>query len=202
MMAEAFDPGFLRQRIEQLPALGRLAFLLSIAERLLPNYAAFSRRHAWGEPDALRRALDLGWRALERKEITPAEIEARLAECEAVTPDTEDFDSELVSPALDAAASCALVLELLKKDDPEKVVDGASLAHDTVDMYVQELERLEATDPLLERKIARHQLMRRELERQKTDLDLLAQTDWNRHDTVSELARQWRAPHSSNIRLA
>lgn len=200
-MKAPFNVDWLRTRVENLAPSGRLAFLLSCAERLFPNYVAFSRHHDWGESEVLRQALDLGWKRLAGERVTRGEIEDCLARCERVTPNTEDFDSEFVSAGLDAAICCTLVLELLVNDNPKKIVEAASLARDTVDMHVQELERLDANDPHLEEQIVAHPLMQRELERQRTDLDLLGAMDWTQADAVRELSRRWRSPAVSNIGL-
>jgi uncharacterized protein len=105
---------------------------------------------------------------------------------------------QCVAAGLDAAVCCAFVLELLRKDDSKKVIEGASLARDTVDMYVQELEFLHPQDPKLEEKILRHPLMQRELKRQREDFDLLEKVDLS-GSTIEDLARRWRKPATSNI---
>ncbi|WP_342376338.1 YjaG family protein [Myxococcus stipitatus] len=197
-MEQPFNPDALAQRIGQLSLHARLAFLLSCAERLIPNYAAFSRHHGWGHPGTLRDALDLGWRQLSGNAVERGEIEACLGYCEDMTPDTEDFQSAYVSAGLDAAVCCASILELLLKDDSAKVVDGASLACGTVDMHVQELERYDSQEPELEQKIFRHPLMQRELRRQREDLDLLETMSLSSSD-IEVLARKWRNPAASNI---
>lgn len=192
----------LQAEVEGLPDKGRLAFLLSIAERLYPNYAAFSRSERWGDPSQLRHAMDLGWAALAGNQVNTSAIEGNLSRLESVTPDTERSRSPLVSAALDAAVCGALVLEFLLGGEAEKILEAASLARDTVDMYVQELTSLDAQDPLLEGKILRHPLMQRELGRQKSDLNLLRQLDWTQPDTAAALRTKWRAPAVSNIDIA
>ncbi len=201
-MEEPFNADSLRPKIDDLTAGSRLAFLLSCAERLFPNYMAFTTHHAWGKPDALQEALDLGWKSLEGQTVTKVEIANAMSRCEAATPDMDAFGSELASAALDAAVGCALVLELLIGDDSSKVLEGASQTIDTVDMYVQELEQLVPQDPLRERKILRHPLMQDELKRQREDLDVLSQVDWSQQHVVADLARRWRRPAISNIGLA
>jgi uncharacterized protein YjaG (DUF416 family) len=202
MMERSPSAESVQAAIEGLPPQGRLAFLLSCAERLFPNYVAFFNRHGWGDPTALREALDLGWKALSGSQIGEREIQEGLHRCEAATPDTEEFGSPLGSAALDAAVSCALVLELLLQNRPEKVLEGASLARDSVDMYVQDSEGMDADDPLREQRIIGHPLMQEELARQKRDLALLQQTDWSRNDACEDLRRQWRQPPVSNLGLS
>ncbi len=185
-------------RLNGLANWQRLSFLLSCAERTAPSYAAFSEHHGWGDPGALAQALDLGWKALAGQEVGAEEVRSCLSRCEAATPDTEDFDSEYVSAGLDAAVCCTLVLDFLLEDDVQKVVEAASLARDTVDMHIQEVEAMDPDDPDLEDRILHHPLMQRELERQREDLDMLAPAE-RTGDTIAALARHWRRPATSNI---
>lgn len=195
-MEPPFDPDIVRDRISHLPKEAHLAFLLSLAERLLLNYVAFSREERWGDAQALRAAVDLGWTALKGADMDEATITRALTSCEAVTPDTENFKSQFASAALDAAVTAALVLEFIKHSDSEKVIEAASLAHDTVDMFVQEREDWDPQDPDLERKILSHPLMQRELRRQREDLDFLEGMDW-RSARVADLTRRWRDSRSN-----
>ena len=197
-MEQHFNPDDLRSKIDRLSHRGRIAFLLSCAERLTPNYAAFSKHHGWGDVDALQQALDLGWRYLSGQKVDADEVHCCLTRCETATPDTEDFESEYVSSGLDAAVCCVFVLELLLQDDLQKVVEGASLARDTVDMYIRELEPLDPQDPALEEKIFRHPLMQRELQRQRKDVELLTEIELT-GDDIEDLSRRWRDPPVSNI---
>ncbi|XYI00191.1 DUF416 family protein [Sorangium sp. So ce1128] len=197
-MEQAFNTGLLRARAERLSHRGRLAFVLSCAERLAPNYVAFSRHHKWGDIGALSEALDMGWRYLRGETVDAAALCEGLARCEAAEPDTEDFDSEFVSAGLDAANCCELVLQLVKKDEVEPAVEAASLARDTVDMHIQELESLRPQDPDLETRILEHPLMQRELRRQREDLELLERMPLS-DDVVEWIGQLWRTPKASNI---
>lgn len=194
----SFDIDALRKRIVDLSHQRKVAFLLSIAERLIPNYAAFSRYHDWGDSKILEQALDFGWIFLMEKLLDIESIQRCLERCEAITPDTEDFMSEYVSAALDAAVCCSYVLELLLRDEPEVVIQGAILACDTVDMYIQELLQLDPQDPKVEEKIRMHALMQRELMRQNADLALVERMNFDRGG-VEDLMRGFRRPNVSNI---
>lgn len=196
---EPFGPEELRKALEKLPSLGQLAFLLSCVERLFPNYLAFNRRHAWGHPSALQEALALGWRSLGGGDVPRSMILDALERCEEALPNTEQFNSELVSPGLDAAACSCLLLEFLLESNSQKAIEAATLARDTVDMYVQDVEPFRSNDPALERQILTHTFMKRELERQRHDLRTLMQVDWNRPEVISELAQRWKDTQVSNI---
>lgn len=200
-MEQAFDGERMRSAVRNLTREGRLAFALSCAERLFPNYAAFSAEVGWGDPSMVRRALDLGWLHLAKANAEVAAEGVRLRSLiDEVTPDTEDFDVPSVSAALDAAAAAHVVLCLLESDLVELVVRVASLCRDTVDIYVGELAseaegQFAHLDPGHEQQILKHPFMQAELRRQREDLDLLANSRWSPDD----LAARWREPACSNI---
>lgn len=197
-MMQAFDPEILLRSLNGLVPESRIAYALSCTERLFPNYLVFAHHHSWGDSEAIREALDLAWQVLTsgmRDLPTTHHLRNRVQQAE---PDTNMFDSIYVSPALDAAASAGLTLELMIDDDARHVVDIASLARDTVDMYIQEHEGMAPNDPLLERRILEHPLMQQELQRQAHDLVVLSNMVWSQQN-ASALQRAWRAPARSNI---
>lgn len=194
----SFDIDALRTRIGGLSHQRKVAFLLLIAERLIPNYAAFSHYHNWGDSKILEQALDCGWIFLMENLVDIESIQRCVERCESITPDTEDFISEYVSAALDAAVCCSYVLDLLLRDESEVVIQGAILAHDTVDMYIQDLLQLDPQDPRAEEKIRRHALMQRELMQQNADLARVERMNFDRSG-VEDLMRRFRRPNVSNI---
>jgi uncharacterized protein YjaG (DUF416 family) len=169
-----FDPDLLEHEISRLPRLHRVAFAAACCERLLPNYAAFVRQVHWGDPGSLRSALDYIWSAVAGGSADRDEIYRLIKQCDAVIPDTEDFETSLVSAALDAGTAVAGTLRALLDGDPKHVVEVASYCRDTVHMYIQERDDLDYRDPLFDTKIERDPLMKRELERQSAILSTLA----------------------------
>lgn len=93
----------------------------------------------------------------------PATVEAMIQAVERAEPETEDFDSIFVSPALDAAVATGACLRLVSNGPRSNLIEVASLARDSVDMYVQEILSLDPTDENLEDRILEHPLMQREL---------------------------------------
>jgi uncharacterized protein len=196
-----FDQDALRKVLVGLAPQQRLAFGLACSERLYPNYVAFAREQSWGEPESLRAALDLAWDAVLGQPASPESVRELKKKVEDAEPDTEDFGTILVSSALDAAATAGLVLRLLEADDLDFAVEIASLARDTVDMYVQAIEHLDPSDTALEKRILLHRLMQEELRRQRDDLRMLATIPW----TPAEARRMkdaCRDPVVSNIGLS
>ena len=196
-----FDPEALRELLRSLAPQQRLAFGLSCSERLYPNYVAFTREQEWGEPDTLRSALDLAWDAVLDRPPSREVVRRLKKHVEAAEPDTENFGTILASSALDAAAAAGLVLRLQETDDSNIAVEIASLARDTVDMYVQMMEHLDPSEPALERKILNHRLMQAELRRQRDDLRQLASTPWSIVE-ARRLRAVWRSPAVSNLDLS
>ncbi len=193
-----FTEGSVRQALNDLSDKGRLAFALSCAERLWPNYLAFKREAGWGDPVALRRALDLAWASLDGAEPSASSIALARKQVREAEPETEDFDTILVSSALDAAASAGLVLQVLEAADPAAVVEIASLCRDTVAMFVQDREHIAAAAANLEDQIYDHRLMQAEMQRQHDDLAELASFSGTQRE-VAELRAKWRTPEKGSI---
>ena len=175
-MLPKFDPKQLSEQLSHLPSLQVAAFCASCCERLYGNYMAFQNQTGWGESSELRKAIDLIWKfafnEIVLQDISD-EIEVSMNSVEANTPDTEDFETVLVSLALDAASAVFTTLAYLKDQDPKMAVEVASFAIDTVDMFVQVNEGYHPQDPQLEDKIVSHPFMIKELNFQKQDLILL-----------------------------
>ena len=174
MTPEVWSQDVVRARLEALPRNHRTAFAAACAERLLPNYAAFVRKEGWGSVSLLRGALTAVWRALEGKPFSKERIESLIQEVKQQIPDTEDFTSTYVSPALDAGAAVVHTLESLADGGVEPALLAASLAHDTVHMHLQSLVGSDYADPSFDERMYGQPLMMREMERQSRDLDLLS----------------------------
>ena len=196
-MEEAFSESSLRKRLNEFNTVGQVLFALSCAERMLPNYRRFLREHGWGNESMLRMALDLGWDMVSMKPVDQR-IAVDLKEgCSEQAPDTEEFSSLYVSPALDAANSASIIAALTISPDVERVVEVASYARDTVDMYVQEIEEMPPGILDLEERIRQHPLMQSELKNQREALEAIAT------GILPEAAqRLWRSPERSNIELS
>ncbi len=176
----------------------RFAFAISVCERLYPNYIYFSRHHNWGNPNVFRMCLDAAWEVLSGKE-KPIQMEEWLTECEENIPDTEDFDSIFVSSALDASTSIVALLRDTDSIATDVVVEIASFARDTVDMYVQELESMEFYGAELEEKILKHPLMQAELKSQRETIESILAIKEFDLEKISYLESIWKQPKTSNI---
>ena len=200
-MNSSFDQSQLTIALGTLPRLQQLVFGACVCERLILNYAAFSRENDWGNQAVLRAALDWLW-ALAGGADLPTKEAAKLAsDCEAEAPDLDDFDSADAAFAQEACFAICSVLDFLNTADSQSIAQSAQFAVDTVDLYIQELEDMDSDNPGIEEQILQHPLMQRELAAQKLDLQLLQEAS----TIPTRLVDQFRARASqsgkSNIGL-
>jgi uncharacterized protein YjaG (DUF416 family) len=134
-----------------------------------PNYDVFHIESGWGDPNVLRTALNSAWMKLLSASYH-VDLSKLRSRCEEVAPDTEDFGSVLGSSALDAAVAVMRLMDLIEDRSPAVVAEIASLARDTVDMYVQEIMDIRPGAKNREEKNRTHALMQRELGNQREDL--------------------------------
>lgn len=169
----AFDARSLHERLSRMSPKQQLVFGAAICERLIPSYAMFVSEEAWGDVHKPRGALDAVWEEIESRSVERLVLRKINAECEAAAPASEKFRSLFVTAAQDCCFSICSLLDFLENRQTERIVQVATYATDSVDLYVQEIESLEPNDRLLETKITEHPLMQRELQRQHDDLLLL-----------------------------
>lgn len=189
-MEYEFDEVRLKQQLKKMPFWKQLAFLLVVRQRLLPSFRVFSMRTGCEGLTELDQLLAKSWDSL-LEGISNANYIAEASLADSLAPDTEQYDMVLVSSALDAAASISLLMEAFGNQKTETVVEAVTLARDSIDMYVQELEGLDPCDPLLERKILRHDLMQRELAKQDAELHYLDTLDNDVRVSMSQVKSRW-----------
>lgn len=122
-----------RKSAKSLDRKQKLAFLLAMAERLLPVYETFSRTEGFGDIAVLRAAVALGWRSLIDN-VPLRDLANAASACEQQAPDTDDYGSVLASVALDAAALTSTALRFRGKPSNRLFLEGLTLMHDTLDM--------------------------------------------------------------------
>ena len=183
-----------------------LAYGLSCAERLFPNYLKFSRENNWGDSDALREALDSGWARLAQQESPTIDLELLQQRCAEAAPDTEAFE-KFASPGLDSAAAAYHLVKFLRNRDPEEISTIAHLCFETVEMYLRnslfEAEDIRSPEDLerfsrdLDGRVSSHPLMIRESARLKGDLDIVAQ-----NLNLTSLRERWSEVPRSNLDMS
>lgn len=183
---ESFDPSKLRKMLHSLPDWKRVGFMAACCERMLPNYRSFSSETGYGDTNRLSQALAEVWRWVETNQL-PSDVNNLVRECEQQAPDTEEFTSIYTSAALDAANSIAATLEALSGAAEDRAIEVASLARDTVDLFVQQWNDLDPNSPDLEKQIIEAPLMQAELQRQRECLEQLKDQVGERRLIMAEI---------------
>lgn len=188
-------------RLGQLDARRQLTFGAACCERLLPNYEAFSQDACWGDATPLRHALDRIWAHLGGAVLAADEAGTALEACEAAVPDSEEHTSLYVTAAQDACFAVCALYDFVQDPQADHIADVARFAIDSVDLYVQEIERMHPDDPRLEHKITNHWLMQRELAQQESDLEAVCAASSMGSTLLAELRTSWPYPGKSNLDL-
>lgn len=160
------------EKLADLDDQKKIFFSLLICERLFPNYVFFSKKYGYGDPSKLETIISTLFRDVLENNKT-LKIDNYINIVENITPDTEDYDTILASFALDACTSILSTLYFLKDGDFENLVDVATYARDTVDMFIQERDDLDINDIQMDQLIEEDPFMQRELKRQFEVVDYL-----------------------------
>ena len=127
----------IQQRISSLSREKQLALAIKICKNLFLDYQTFSQTYQWGNPDYLLDGINLCEKALnsesdihQAKELIPLVY--------SVTPDIDEFGSELGSYALNASASVHESLEFLIDNNKTHIINIATYYTDTIDFKIQE----------------------------------------------------------------
>lgn len=168
-----FDRELLLSNIEKMTREKRIAFGASCCERLLPNYKKFTETENWGDYSLMRNILDKIWGHVLNNPISEVRIKQMMEECNNMTPDSEDFSSIYTSFAIDAGGAIHETLNCCLDSKSEHIVDVASFARDSVDMFIQERDNMDYSEINFEEKILNDFLMQNELQRQEREVELL-----------------------------
>ena len=174
-----------KQELEKLSPMHRLAFAAACCERLLPTYNAFSRRENWGNPSLLRKALDEVWEVLQGKSVGAArisELKDDILHHEELSPDGDSdrwlcFDD--IPEAQDVVDAIFKVLKACLEPSVEQVVDVGDLACSTVEIFITGTDEYAKVRNNAEKEVnmlANHPLLVRELAKQSEYLQQLQQT--------------------------
>jgi uncharacterized protein YjaG (DUF416 family) len=130
-------------RVRELEGWKAVAYSAALLERMIPNYALFCEVSEYEEAANLRACLDLIWESVKAPK-SKFNVAVQLEKVELGTPDTHDFDTYGVYPAIDAAIGMAASLNLIGGDDPQGAVVVSKLSQGSVEAYL--LASGEATD--------------------------------------------------------
>jgi uncharacterized protein YjaG (DUF416 family) len=156
-------------KICRLPLYHQLAFGVMLSERYLPNYFAFYLSENWGNPMVLLNGIDLLKSVIANKQSDPEDLELIDDLIESVTPDLEDFPGNpLASLALDVSSMLAECFAFVRNQNPRHIELCSAISFSSLELYLQVHEQyphdLSAVD--LDTRLAKHPLMREELEYQ------------------------------------
>lgn len=185
----SFDPGEIQRWADEATPWQAVAFMAACVERMLPNHGRFVRETGFGDVSAPREAVDTGWE-WARSGRTACDLEGLKSRCERNAPDTTEHACPYTSAALDASVAAALLLESAETGRKELAVEVASLARDTVDLWVQEARDLDPEARDFEEAIRRDPLMQAELRAQRLDMDDLASGGGDRTALVLRVRRR------------
>ncbi|GAB7218727.1 YjaG family protein [Vibrio comitans] len=112
----------LQVRIDKLEPWQQITFMVSLCERMYPNYAMFCQTTEFAEARIYRDILDSIWELLTVKSAK-VNFERQLEKLEELVPSSEEFDFYGVYPAIDACMGLAELLHSLLDRDllPESV---------------------------------------------------------------------------------
>lgn len=200
-MESEFNEEELRQKLIQIPFWKQLVFLLVVCQRLLPSFRVFARESGFQGQNQLTALLMKAWDSLLNGSSS-LDLSSEAVLAESLAPDTEDYDSVLVSSALDAAVATSLLMRAFNDQQTDTIIEAVTLVRDSVDMYVQELEDMDPADPELEEKILAHKLMQEELRRQREDLEFLSTLDDEISVSMAAVKNKWFDSEESCLALA
>lgn len=189
-METEFNDVELYQNLSGMAFWKQLVFHLLVCQRLIPSFRALSRESGVVGEDLLLDLLKKAWDTL-LDGVTKADFSAEATQAESVAPDTEDVESIFASSSLDAAVAVSLLMKAFSNGKTNTIVEAASLARDSIDMYVQELEQMDQNDPNIETKILNHELMQNELKRQREDIAFLKALDDDISLSMTIAKKKW-----------
>ena len=181
------DVSEMRKRLSRLSPARRCAFVLSCCERMFPRYERFCDDERLPSENKLflRTVVDLGWSALAGNVDSASQLRRAENARRALEPDPGEHDSLYVSAALDAVVSIGIMVDAVANSNTTEVAEVATLAVDSVDLLVQETEKMNPSRDDLEEAILQHPMMQKELRSQREDLALVAQ--WSERESIDQL---------------
>ena len=131
----------------------RQLFATALLQRMLPNYALFSKASEFGQYSKLQNLLDLVWQKLAKGAIK-VNLEVQLEKLEQETPDPVDFDIFAVYPALDVCSGLVCVLQSLDEKETSCATDLSLLSLNSVTGFLNltflEADKAPPSDQTLE----------------------------------------------------
>jgi uncharacterized protein YjaG (DUF416 family) len=172
-------------KLIKLDYTSQVAFAYLTCERLYPNYVYYSERYNFGEPEALRNAIDFIYSNIFRQDFDLLRINSLVAELDKNTP--EDGGTALADAASTACGVICNSFSFFFNQDTERLEDIAGMATEFLHHYIQEIENLDDLDADFENNINQHPHMQREEAIQTGILRFLMNTKKLNYEDISIL---------------
>ncbi|MDQ0473927.1 DUF416 family protein [Labrys wisconsinensis] len=166
-----FDIKMLERRLSNLSYWDRVAFGVSIVERMMGSYNLFCEKNSL-DPSVLQKNLAEIWNFISIKK-EDIELSVYIEECDRAAPYPDMYEDDLVSAAMDCAVALASIFRYLEDGEIVYICEVATLSRDSIDMYIQMVERLDSHGSAMELAISQHRLMQCELRNQAEDISFL-----------------------------
>ncbi|MBN8412056.1 YjaG family protein [Halomonas cupida] len=148
-------PGF-HQRLQALSLRQQQGFMAALTERMLPNYALYADTSGHGDISGMRVILDLVWEQLTVKD---ARIDFdRQAEKLAELEPPADDDSFGARRALDAVVALSAILDTMRGDAPDAVLEVSRVSRAAVRGFIELTEGEDDAERLVQM-VKTHPLM-------------------------------------------
>jgi uncharacterized protein YjaG (DUF416 family) len=195
--------GGFHQRLQQLEPRRQQAFMAALCERLLPNYLFYyqglhAESSGEGDPQGLRVILDLVWEKLAVREAR-IDFERQAEKLAELEPPAED-DSFGARRALEAVVALSALLDTLRGEAPEAVLEVSRASRSGVRAYIELVEGEEDARRLAEL-IREHPLMADENDFQDAVLEAVEAGPLDR-EALRELRKLGRNEGVSNLGLS
>ena len=188
-MQPDFNVNEVTARLEVMDRWKAIAFGLSLAEWMLPDFVICTRIWGCAGRDVLRSALDRAWQELGRG-AAPVDVSDLAKACAASMPDMDGIYGGLDRRGANAADALVFLMEALMEPTVAGVAKMAALAHHNAELLAQDLEEIGNFRELdYEQRIFVHPTVQAELRRQHEDLEFLAA--WS--SGLRPRCRSWRA---------
>jgi len=165
-------------KLNLLPVYNQLAFGVMLTERYLPNYFAFHFVENWGNPMILLNGIDLLKNIVRLEIYDPVELQLIDNYIEEVTPDMDEFPSNLLaSLALDVSSMLHECFRFANDKRTKNIELCSQISFDSLEMYIQKKDNLkhDLTISELNEYFSNNNLIKNELDYQLNLLDELIQ---------------------------
>lgn len=188
--------GGFHERLQALSPGQQQAFMATLCERMMPNYALYAQMTGAGNPAGLRAILDLVWEQLAVREAR-IDFERQAEKLAELEPPADD-DSFGARRAVEVVVALTSLLDTLRGGSPDAVLEVSRISKGGVRAFI-ELTEGEVDADKLSQLIREHPLMADENDFQDAVLEA-AEGHLDR-DAIKALRQVGRNEGVSNLGL-